>query len=193
MSTGKLVASILGVCGGVGVLLIATCAGLFYTGYKNADAAVSPKIDAMCIAIVNDDLVNSYANETATEFKNAVSEEQFVSLGRDIALQLGSLKTKSMQGFKLKQQNAKSYIDVSYAAVFEKGSGTIIATLKKQDGEWKFIGFRVNSPVFTQKCPSCGKPCASIAKFCPVCGTSLANELENAETKLPPVDGDPDN
>ena len=173
------------------MLLVGTCAGLFYTGYKNADATVSPKIDAMCVAIVNDDLLNSYANETTTEFKNAVSEEQFVSLGRDIALRLGTLKTKSMQGFKLKQRNAESFIDVSYAAVFEKGSGTIISTLKKQDGEWKFIGFRVNSPVFTQKCPSCGNPCSSTAKFCPVCGASFANELENAEANQSPVTSDP--
>lgn len=194
MSTGKLVAIILGVCGGVGVLLIAICSGLFYAGYKNADAAVSPKIDAMCVAIVNEDLVTSYANETTTEFKNVVSEEQFVASGKDIALRLGTLKTKSMRGFKLKQHNAKSYIDVSYAAVFEKGNGTIIATLNKQNGEWKFVGFRVNSPVFKQeKCPSCGEPHSTTAKFCPACGASLANQFEDGEANLPPVAGDPDN
>lgn len=183
MSTGKLVALILSLCGGVGLLLIAVCGGLLYAGYRNADASISPKIDAMFVAIANEQFANSYASETTPELKRVMTEEQFVALGKAINLRLGKLETKSLRGFKMKQHNADSYMDVTYSAVFDKGKGTITSTLKKQDGEWKFAGFRVYSPVFeqdiaTQKCPSCNQPHSATAKFCPSCGASLSVDPE---------------
>jgi len=185
MSKGKLVALVLGLCGGVGLLLIAIFGGLLYSGYRNADASISPKIDAMFVAIANDQFANSYAVETTPELKKVVAEEQFVALGKAIDLQLSKLESKTLRGFKMKQRNAHSYMDVTYAAVFEKGKGTVTATLKKQEGDWKFVGFRVNSPVFEQdialkKCPSCSQPHSSTAKFCPSCGAALLVEPEKA-------------
>jgi hypothetical protein len=179
MSTGKMVALILGLCGGVGLLLIAICGGLLYWGYRNADASISPKIDAMFVAIANDQFADSYASETTPELNKIVTEEQFVALGKAIDLRLGKLESKTLRGFKMKQHNADSFMDVTYAAIFEKGNGTVTATLKNQDGDWKFAGFRVNSPVFeqdiaSQKCPSCSQPHSSTAKFCPSCGAALS-------------------
>jgi hypothetical protein len=183
MSKGKLVALILGLCGGAGLLLIAICGGLLYSGYRNTDSSISPKIDAMFAAIANDQFANSYAVDTTPELKKVVTEEQFVALGKAIDLRLGKLASKTLRGFKMKQHNADSYMDVTYAAIFEKGKGTVTATLKKQDGDWKFAGFRVNSPVFeqditSQKCPSCGQPHSSTAKFCPSCGAALSVDQE---------------
>ncbi len=105
-----------------------------------------------------------------------------------INLRLGKLKSKTLRGFKMKQHNADSYMDVTYAAVFEKGQGTVTARLKKNDGDWKFVGFRVNSPVFeqdiaSQKCPSCGQPHSAKAKFCPSCGAAMS--VDPAETNTP--------
>ena len=183
MSTGKSVALILGLCGGAGLLLIAICGGLLYSGYRDADASISPKIDAMFVAIANDHFANSYASDTTPELKKVVTEEQFVELGKAINLRLGKLETKTRRGFKTRYQIGESYADVTYAAVFEKGEGTITATLKKHNGDWKFAGFRVNSPVFeqdiaSQKCPSCGQHHASTAKFCPSCGAALSVDRE---------------
>ncbi len=185
MSTGKTVALILGLCGGVGLLLIAICGGLLYSGYRNADSSISPKIDAMFAAIAKHQLADTYASDTTPELKKVVTEEQFVALGKAIDLRLGKLESKTLRGFKMKQHNADSYMDVTYAAVFEKGKGTVTATLKKQDGDWKFAGFRVNSPVFeqdiaSQKCSACGQPHSSAAQFCPSCGAALSVDQERA-------------
>ncbi len=179
MSTGKTVAIILGVCGGIGVLIIGSCGGLFYVGFKNADATVSPHIDAMFTAIENHTFADTYDNETCKELRDVVSKERYASLGNAVALRLGKFKTKTIRGFNMRQHNAESYVDVTYNATFEKGNGTVNAKLKKQGGEWKFLNFRVNSPVFeqdvaTQKCPSCNEPHASNAKFCPSCGKQFS-------------------
>lgn len=188
MKTGKLVALILGLCGGAGLLLIAVCGGLLYSGYRDADASISPKIDAMFAAIANDQFANSYASETTPELKKVVTEEQFVELGKTINLRLGKLETKTRRGFKTRYHIGHSYTDVTYSAVFEKGKGTITATLEKQDGDWKFVFFRLHSPVFeqdiaSQKCPSCGQPHSTNAKFCPSCGAALS--VDSAETNTP--------
>ncbi len=188
MSTGKLVALILGLCGGAVLLLIVICGGLLYSGYRNADASISPKIDAMFAAIANHQSADSYAGDTTPELKKLVTKEQFVAMNEAINLRLGKLKSKTLRGFKMKQHNADSYMDVTYAAVFEKGQGTVTATLKKNDGDWKFVGFRVNSPVFeqdiaSQKCPSCGQPHSAKAKFCPSCGAAMS--VDPAETNTP--------
>ncbi len=51
MSNSKTIAIVIAVCAGLGILMIGLCAGLIYLGYKNADSAVSPRIDAMFAAI----------------------------------------------------------------------------------------------------------------------------------------------
>ncbi len=170
------------------MLLIVICGGLLYSGYRNADASISPKIDAMFAAIANHQSADSYAGDTTPELKKLVTKEQFVAMNEAINLRLGKLKSKTLRGFKMKQHNADSYMDVTYAAVFEKGQGTVTATLKKNDGDWKFVGFRVNSPVFeqdiaSQKCPSCGQPHSAKAKFCPSCGAAMS--VDPAETNTP--------
>ncbi len=100
----------------------------------------------------------------------------------DIGRRLGKLKSKSLQAFKMRQFNADAYIDASYNATFEKGSGTIIAQLKKEGSSWKFVTFRVNSPLIEQdiasaRCASCGEPHPANAKFCPSCGAAIANPM----------------
>lgn len=190
MSTRRTIAIVLGLCGGIGVLLIGSCAGLVYVNFKNTDAMVSPRIDAMFTAIERNTFADTYDNETSNELRDVVSKEQYESMGNAIALRLGKLKSKTIRGFNMRQRNAESYVDVTYDATFEKGNGTVTARLKKQGGDWKFISFRVNSPVFeqdiaTQKCPSCNQPHASNAKFCPSCGMQFSpgatTELKAAE------------
>ena len=150
MAKGKTIAYIFAACAGLGILTIGSCAGLLYFGYKNADSTVSPKIDAMFLAIENNTFAATYETETTQELRDAASKEQYAALGDAIGVRLGKLKSKSLQGFKMRQFNADSYIDVSYNATFENGQGTIIAKLKKEGSAWKFVNFRVNSPLFEQ-------------------------------------------
>ena len=179
MSKGKTIAIVIATCGGLGILLIGSCAGLLFMGFKNTDASVSPRIAAMFLAIRNDTFGETYETETTQELRNVVSKEQYKALGDSIGVRLGALKSKSMQGFNMRQFNADSYVDVTYNATFEKGNGTIVAKLKKQNGKWRFVTFRVNSPVFEQDlvtatCSSCGEPHSATARFCPKCGAAIA-------------------
>jgi hypothetical protein len=179
MAKGKTIAIIFAACAGLGILVIGSCAGLLYFGYKNTDSTVSPRIDAMFSAIENNTFADTYETETSQELRDAASKEQYTALGDAIGLRLGKLESKSLQGFKMRQFNADSYIDVSYNATFEHGKGTIIAKLKRVGSVWKFVTFRVNSPLFgqdivTAKCPSCGKPHTAKAKFCSSCGAAIA-------------------
>lgn len=179
MAKGKTVAIVLVACAGLGVLLIGTCAGLLFVGFKNADAAVSPRIDLIFEAIDQGRFAETYDTETTQEFRDLTTKEQYAALGDSIAARLGALKSKTMLSFNMQQFNSSSFIDVTYNAVFENGTGTIFAKLKKENGVWKFVGFRVNSPVFDQdiattKCESCGEPHTANAKFCPSCGADVS-------------------
>jgi len=194
MTTGKTVAIILILCAGAGILMIVSCAGLLYLGYtrfENVDAEVSQRIDALFAAIENGTFPATYDTDLTQEFRDATSREQYADLGKSIGTRLGRLKTKSLQGFKVRQFNAASFVDVSYAATFEKGNGTITATLKKQGGKWKFAGFRVESPVFLQDlatdvCPKCGAAHAAGARFCPSCGARIADD-KNLDSPAEPT------
>lgn len=191
MSTGKLFLLVFGICAVIGVIIIGSCAGLVFVGFKNADAASSPRIDAMFNAIDNKTFADTYETETSEELRDTVSKKEYEALGNAIALRLGKLKTKTMRRAYMSQHNADSFLDVTYDATFEKGNGTITAKLKKQGDDWKFISFHVRSPVFeqdiaTKKCPSCNEPHAANAKFCPYCGQQLSEATSDqpiAETR----------
>lgn len=188
MSTGKTVAIILAACAGLGVVAIASCAGLLYVGYKNTDAAISPRIDAMFSAMERGTFSDTYESETTQELQDVATKEQYEAMGQAVAVRLGPLKSKTLQSFSARQQNAFSYADVSYDAQFEKGNGVIIARLKKVGSDWKFLSFRVNSPVFEQdiataRCPACDKPHAKNASFCPSCGKELAKATSSESSQ----------
>ena len=83
--------------------------------------------------------------------------------------------------------NANRTADVAYTGTFEKGAGTITVKLKKVGDQWLLLGFNVNSPEFikgvaTSKCPHCGEPHNSDAKFCSKCGKPItrSSKIENA-------------
>jgi predicted RNA-binding Zn-ribbon protein involved in translation (DUF1610 family) len=139
----------------------------------------------MFSAIENQTFPDTYETDTTQELRNAAIKQQYAALGDAVAVRLGALKSKSLQRFKMRQINADSYVDVTYNATFEKGDGTIIAKLKKQDGAWKFVTFHVSSTVFEQDiatatCSSCGQPHAATARFCPTCGSEIAKDEESS-------------
>src|SRR5262245_36862438 len=135
MSAGKIIAIVLAACGGLGVLMIALCAGGLYCGYKTANDSVAPEIDRLFAAVVDGTFADTYQTDTTQEFRSVTSEEQYADIGKAIATRLGRLKSKTLKGFNFRQMNADSLVDVTYNATFEKGSGTIVARMKKQEGQ----------------------------------------------------------
>jgi hypothetical protein len=189
MSTKWVVITVAVVLLGGGVLLVAVCGlcgGMLFVGFRNTEAAVSPAIDELFVAIQNDKFAETYQTHTTPELRQATSQEKYQEIGDAIRVNLGALQSKQLQQFNARQMNATSYVDVTYSANFEKGSGTIKAKLQKSGGKWLFAGFNVDSPAFQKNiavatCPKCGKPHAAGARFCPACGASLTNEPATPE------------
>ena len=175
MSTKK-VAILLAVCLGCLILAIGGCGAILYIGYRNADRAISSEIDDM----LNEHSGEIYQLKTTDGFKSKVSEEKFLEMSEMIVARIGSLKSKVLIGYRMSRRKADTLVDVTYTGTFEKGTGRIIAKLVKQDLEWKFVAFRVESPVFAVRCTSCGKTCDQNAKYCPTCGKKFPQSV-NAE------------
>lgn len=151
---------------------------LFFSLYRNADQNVSPRIEALFTAMENGTFAETYDTETCPELRQAATRDQYSTLGDGISVNLGALKSKTLTSFNMQQFNSDRIINASYNATFEKGKGTIQATLKKQNGEWKFLSFFVHSPnllnaIATKKCPSCGAAYTATASFCPSCGVAV--------------------
>ena len=184
MSTGKAVAIVLSIVGSLAVLLIAACGGLLYLGFQTANKSVAPEIDRLFSAMEDGTFADTYETHTTAEFRKITSKEQYADIGKAISARLGRLQSKSMKSFNMRTVNAESFADLAYSATFEKGSGTIAAKMKREEGKWKFVSFQVNSPVFqqdiaTEKCAQCGAPYPRSARFCPACGAAIVQ----SETK----------
>jgi len=170
--------------------MIAACGGLLFLGYNTANKSVGPEIDRLFAAIDDGTFPQTYETATTQEFRSATSKDQYADIGKAVSTRLGRLKSKSLKNFNMRQHNADSYVDVVYDAQFEKGTGQILAKMKREKGQLKLVNFRVNSPIFTQdiataKCPKCGAPHASSARFCPSCGAQLSDDAGATSEKTP--------
>lgn len=185
-NTAKTVAIIFACSAGIGVVAIGSCGGLLYVGYKRADSSASPRIDDMFAAIDQDSFAETYDTMTTRAFRDVVTKEQYTELGHAIKSRLGAFQSKSLRSVKMHQSTSGRYLEVRYDARFEKGNGTIRARMTEEGGEWKFVSFRVESPLFakplaTTACESCGEPRPSNARFCPSCGAKISSS--NARTE----------
>ncbi|MCO6043188.1 hypothetical protein NG895_04660 [Aeoliella sp. ICT_H6.2] len=148
MRPGNTVVVVIVVIVVLGIVCLALCGGLIYWGFSNATKTADPQIDAVFAAIEGDTMGQAYDTMTTSEFRAVTSRQQFQELGDTIATRLGKLQSKTLQSFNIQQHNSDSTIEVTYNAEFEKGPGTIMATLKDEAGQWKLLHFRVNSPEF---------------------------------------------
>lgn len=176
-------------------LLMVGIAGFFlYRTYQQGGAEITPRIDALFQAIDEQDFGSTYLTETTSELRNTVTLEGYENIGKVIAAELGKLESKTISNFKYQFDSAGTFYDVSYDARFEKGTGTIHATLKKVEETWKLHNFRVNSPLLIQdlktiKCRACGEGHDVGAKFCPHCGAAF--NAKKSPAKEEPVDDVP--
>jgi hypothetical protein len=187
MKTKSIVIIIVSACGVLLITAIALCAGFYFLAFRNMDATLSPTIDELFSAIDNGTFAETYDTHTSSELKKAVTREQYEEIGLMIKTRLGSLKSKSLRQFNVRQINANRYADVAYNANFEDGSGTFSGRFIKDGERWLVVSFYVNSPEFqkdlaTGKCPHCGEPHSSNAKFCPKCGKPLASDQPVTES-----------
>ena len=66
----------------------------------------------------------------------------------------------------------------NYSAVFAKGTGTIKATFSNSSGEWRVMGWRVDSSLLPAllTCKNCKNVSKSPAELCPTCGQSMGEK-----------------
>ena len=180
MKTKTIVILAVSACGAL-FIAIAACAGVFFFTFRDMHATLSPTVDELFAAIEDGSFAATYDTHTTPELRQTVTREQYRDLGLTIKTRLGALKSKSLRQFNVRQMNAVGYADVAYNATFENGTGTISGRFKKVGDQWLIISFHVNSPEFqkdlaTGKCPHCGEPHASSAKYCSKCGKALKGE-----------------
>jgi hypothetical protein len=178
MRTRSLVILIILACVGVLTALAVGGGVLLYLAFKNVDADLSPRIDAMFAAIEDGRFGETYFTDTAPELRAAQTRAEYEQVGRLVKERLGTLRSKTLTLWNVQYFNAEGHADVAYSASFAKGQGTIRAQFKRTGGEWKLLNFRVDSPEFqkdlvSETCPHCGKLHPVAAKFCPNCGTPL--------------------
>ncbi len=145
MSGGKIVLIVLAVLGVLFVLAIVACGGFGWWAVNMAKKAADAPVDAMFTAIDNGTFGDTYDTKTTASFRNTMSREEYVAMGEAIKENLGSLQSKTMTGFTGAQENAATFIDVTYDATFEKGTGTIRARLAQEGADMKFEEFTVTS------------------------------------------------
>jgi hypothetical protein len=182
---------ILSGCLGVVVVLIGSCASLAYLAYRNANLSASPIIDAVFAAIADNTFADKYHEVLNRYARSPTPKEECAAVGELISERLGNLKSKSLASCQTRWETGVSLMDVAYNGKFEKGEGTILATLRKNGSTWELAGFRVMSPLFEQdvatvKCPKCARHHAASAKFCPTCGAKTAIDATEADPQ-----GDP--
>jgi rubrerythrin len=184
---------ILSGCLVVVILLIGSCASLAYVAFRNANVSASPMIDAVFAAIADNTFADTYHEDLTRYAGRPISKEEVAAIGENIAEQLGKLRSKSLENSRMRWDSGVSLLNVAYNGKFEKGEGTILATLRKDDrSNWQLVGFRVQSPVLEQgiaviKCPECGRRHTASAKFCPSCGARVDAATSDAVAPEDPL------
>jgi hypothetical protein len=167
--------------GCAGLAVIASCAGLFFVGWRSASSAdgeISAAVDDLMRAAADGRFAETYESATTPEFQYTTSEADYAKLGELIRTNLGALKSKQLLRVNLRQINVNTLADVEYQATFEQGAGTILANLRRSEQKWRFTGFRLDSPAMLkdmpeQTCAKCGGKHAKSARFCPQCRAAL--------------------
>ncbi|HEX7380340.1 MAG TPA: zinc ribbon domain-containing protein [Pirellulales bacterium] len=185
MKSGKyiLILTFVGI-GVLGVVMIASCAGLLFVGVRSATAAngeISTVVDELMQSAGNGSFSQTYQSATTAELRQKISAGDFANLGELIKTHLGTMRSKQLVRINMRQVNRRTFADVAYQATFDRGAATINATLQRQGGRWLFVGIRFDSPALVKElldrtCPKCGGKYGKSVRFCPHCGVAVPAE-----------------
>lgn len=177
--------------GGFFLLGLLACAevagGTFYYGYRNSQQA-SEKIDEIFQAAADEQQFDAlYDQMTTSEYRNATPRESHKQMGQLIRDRLGRFKSKTARQTFRSMTNGRWRMNVEYDMYFEQGSGTLKSSLQWEDGEWKLLGWRLESPrLWAQTCPQCGAMTTINSAYCPSCGKML-QEGADGESEAGPT------
>jgi len=179
---GVVILSIAGalVCGGVG--------WYFWRSATN-DGEISDEVDRLFTSIADNQWEGEYTKSTTPEFRQVTNAQQFNRIGELVRTHLGALKSKTLENLSFQTFNGTTNYNVVYEAEFERGAGTIRATLRRVGSRWLMHGLFVSSPEFEKDfaaltCSKCGRTYAETAKFCPHCGERVDEVSESPPSEI---------
>jgi|GEM_PF-6362362 len=121
-----------------------SCAKSGWEGRKEGDKVVAvffEKLNAQ-------DYEGAYAL-CSRECQRVTSYEDFERMAGHLGDRLGRLKEKKSQGFHFFygfSPKGGTQITLNYALLYEKAEGGATFRLVREDGEWRILGFNINSP-----------------------------------------------
>lgn len=185
-------------CGAFSLIGIMICAGIAFVGYQAfsaGQAEVDKDVDAFFHGLHGADVDELYETTTTPEFKSVTSKADFADVARLIRERLGPLKSKQTRNFFAKTTTEGTFADLVYDAEFEKGPATIEMRMKRGQGSWRILQFRVDSKLLrpdalTIKCPICGQMSPHSAKFCSNCGQRLPSTEDTKPDGAPESAGE---
>ena len=128
--------------------MIAACGGLMYFGFRQVagEGEVAVEVDRLFEDIAQGRAAEFYRNRGSAELKRITSEEDFVNLSEKISEQLGKLRSKTVSGFSVRNQNLTNYVDAVYDCQFERGNASVKTRFKRENDQWWLHSFHVESP-----------------------------------------------
>jgi len=145
----------LAVIGAIVLVLLLVVGGFIgYTAYigNGLDKSSKEYVDDAIPAIVTAWSPDQLLKRESKAFQKATPDEQMVKLF-EVFRKLGALKSyqgnKGEANISYTPENGK-VVTATYvgSATFEKGDAQIRMVLTQENGAWKILGFRVDSPVF---------------------------------------------
>ncbi len=161
--------------GGGAVLFIALgCVGLFGWFFLGGKAEVDPVVDDFIATIEAADYAGAY-QKTGTEWQQLQTPETFAQTIKLIQDTMGPLQSKSFAGFNIERKPDGSMAVSRYHGQFANAQGEIAVSLSNAGGNWRVVGYRVDSPLFLTvlACKHCGAIAEKLAAFCPQCGKPM--------------------
>ena len=131
-----------GGCVALVVVFIAILAGIYFYGR----ASISPYVEDFLALVEKSDYDAAYES-VSSEWKARQSREEFEKFFVPVKEKLGPILSKTMVGVNIQSNMSGTTGVVTYSVTFEKGSGTIVFTMKKVEGEWRVMGARYVSPL----------------------------------------------
>lgn len=132
--------------GGIGFGILA------YEGYQ-LDASSKAYVDNNIHPIIDNWSADELTKRESAQFHQATSDENLAKLFDEFK-KLGPLKSYEGSKGDAKMNATPTGLQITavyvISATFQNGKAQIKLSLIRENGQWQILGFRVDSPIFTQ-------------------------------------------
>jgi len=154
-------------------LAVAGVTGLFFYAKKT----VSPAATDFLEAVESEDYRTAF-DLLHEEVQAETTYQRFADEQARARERLGSRQSLTTTGFTVDSHDDGTTTRAGFWAVYERGSGMLTVTMRRQDGEWRVTGtdYEADEADQPRVCPGCGADNRTGARFCNQCGQELPEE-----------------